>query len=217
MYFENLKQDIQSEHYNEEQLFQKYFVDKQTYFFKEISTSIEEYKLKKDIADILEIHINDIYIIGSGKIGCSIKPKNEGLEFDSKFNTTKIKKDKSDIDIAIVNSKLFDKIQENIYDWSNGFSFDWDENNFYQRGKFEVSLKYKFLEYLGKGWFRPDYAPQNYYIETKSGKLKNVINKWSEKFDRKIAFALYKDWHFFKKYQIETLKKLSLKIKQGEI
>ena len=107
--------------------------------------------------------------------------------------------------------------KENIYDWSTGYSFDWDENSYYSKKNFEVSLKYKFLEYLGKGWFRPDYAPQNYHIETKNGKLKDIIKKWSNKLNRKVAFAIYKDWHFFKKYQMETLKQMSIKISKGDI
>ena len=73
------------------------------------------------------------------------------------------------------------------------------------------------MEYLGKGWFRPDYAPQNYHIETKNGKLKDIIKKWSNKLNRKVAFAIYKDWHFFKKYQMETLKQMSIKISKGDI
>ena len=217
MYLDNLKTDVLSGKYNEEQLFQKYLVDKETYYFKQKSTPIEEYNLKKEIAQVLGIHLNDIYIIGSGKIGFSIKPENEGREFDGKFEKTNLVKDKSDIDIAIVNTKLFDYIQENIYDWSTGYSFDWDENSYYSKKNFEVSLKYKFLEYLGKGWFRPDYAPQNYHIETKNGKLKDIIKKWSNKLNRKVAFAIYKDWHFFKKYQMETLKQMSIKISKGDI
>ncbi len=217
MYLDNLKTDVLSGKYNEEQLFQKYLVDKETYYFKKNSITIEEYNLKKEVAQVLGIHLNDIYIIGSGKIGFSIKPENEGRVFDGKFEKTNLIKDKSDIDIAIVNTKLFDYIQENIYDWSSGYSFDWDENSYYSKKKYEVSLKYKFMEYLGKGWFRPDYAPQNYHIETKNGKLKDIIKKWSDKLNRKVAFAIYKDWHFFKKYQMETLKQMSIKISKGDI
>lgn len=86
-------------------------VDKETYYFKiKINTYWKEYNLK--IAQVLGIHLNDIYIIGSGKIGFSIKPENEGRVFDGKFEKTNLVKDKSDIDIAIVNTKLFDYIQK---------------------------------------------------------------------------------------------------------
>lgn len=215
MYFDEIKKDILANKLNNEQLFQKYFIDKETFFFK---SDDNEYLMKNDIASTLQIHVNDIYIIGSAKLGCSIKPKSEGRLFDEKFEETKILKDRSDIDVAIVNTKLFDNVQENIYDWSNGFKADWKTNSYYKDPKkFSVTLKYKFLEYLGKGWYRPDFAPNNFSVETSSGNLKPIINQWSKSVNRKIAFALYKNWHFFKKYQLENIENLRIKIKKGDL
>ncbi|MFA6144171.1 MAG: hypothetical protein WC691_05150 [Sulfuricurvum sp.] len=218
MHFDNLKDDILTQKLSNEQLFQKHFVDKETYFFStgHVERNLE-YTFKKDIAEVLEIHINDIYIVGSGKTGYSIKPKNEGGRFDRKFELKKLKRNKSDIDIAIVDTKLFDKVQENIYDWSRGFKITWVENIYYNEGKFPVPINYKFLEYLGKGWYRPDFAPTDFQIQTQKGELQNILNKWSQIFDRKIAFAIYKNWHFFKKYQLETIDLLEAKIKNGEL
>lgn len=215
MYFDEMKKDILANKLNNEQLFQKYFIDKETYFFK---TNDNEYLMKEDIAKILEIHINDIYIVGSAKLGCSIKPNNEGRLFDGNYQKTKKMKDRSDIDVGIVSNQLFDKIQENIYDWSNGFKTTWTVNSYNKDPtKFKVPLKYKFLEYLGKGWYRPDLAPDDFTVETDSGNIKEVIKVWSKTVNRKIAFALYKNWHFFKKYQLENIENLRIKIKKGDV
>jgi len=207
--FDKFTKQVVQNQLNDEQLFQKFFVDSPTYFFSQTGISEDiEYQLKKDIAYVLCIHINDIYIVGSGQLGFSMKPEYIGRKFDGGFEKTKRRKDRSDIDIAIVSNVLFDYVQENIYDFSNGFSKGWNQNYFYPDGEqqFGVSLKFKFLEYLGRGWYRPDFAPQDYRVSTGKGILNNVLGKWKRKFDRKIAFALYKNWHFFKKYQIENIK-----------
>ena len=77
-------------------------------------------------------------------------------------------------------------------------------------------MKFKFLEYLGKGWYRPDFAPRSYAVSTNNGILNNVLEKWRKKLNRKIAFAIYKNWHFFKKYQIENIKSTRDIIDTGE-
>jgi len=219
--FDTFKSEVMEKALDEEQLFQKYFIDNQTYFFHDEINDINlEYDLKKSFAGTLGIHVNDIYIVGSGKTGFSIKPKCRGREFDGAFNISKQFKDRSDIDIAIVNSDLFDFVQENIYDWSSAFKNDWDKNKYYASGTkiFGVSLKYKFLEYLSKGWYRPDFAPNDYKLETnESGdNINNLKSIWSKKLNRNVAFAIYKNWHFFKKYQIENISTLKIEIESGK-
>ncbi len=217
--YTNFKNDILSNSLSDEQLFQKYFVDNETFFFKSIATSEDwEYELKMDIAKSLDIHMNDIYIIGSGKTGFSMKPRCRGRSFDGDFVESNKWKDKSDIDIAIVSNILFDNVQENIYDWSGGFNNDWNANSYYSDGikKFGVSLKYKFLEYLGKGWFRPDFKPVEYGFEIgNNNSLDDVLEKWRGKLDRKVAYAIYKNWNFFKKYQIENINSLRTVVNEG--
>ncbi len=78
-------------------------------------------------------------------------------------------------------------------------------------------MKYKFLEYLGKGWYRPDFAPAGYSITTQYSDIKDVINGWSKQLDRKVAYAIYKNWGFFKKYQAENITVLKNKIESGEL
>lgn len=219
MSFENFKEKIISKTLNSEQIFQKYFIDKETFFFKEIETEDDlEYKLKKDFSFLLDVHINDIYVVGSGKTGFSMNPKQYGQGFDEEFKRTHILRNKSDLDVAIVSPHLYETIQETMYDWSIGYKKSWDRNSFYLSGteRFGVELKYKFLEYLGRGWYRPDLAPANFKIETKNGKLDEVTSYWRQKLRRKISYAVYKNWKFFKKYQLENIDKVIGKISSGD-
>lgn len=109
----NLKPDV---------LVQKHLIEDRTFFFNEIKKG-EEFDFKKDIASILKVHVRDIVIVGSGKFGFSLKPDNasEGLylfkEFDYNFKNN-ISDKKSDLDIAIVSSFLFDKEIENLYNYT---------------------------------------------------------------------------------------------------
>lgn len=70
---------------------------------------------------------------------------------------------------------------------------------------------------MGKGWYRPDFAPVDYSITTQHSDIKDIINKWRKRLDRKVAFAIYKNWGFFKKYQIESITVLKNKIETGEL
>ncbi|MFL0061335.1 hypothetical protein, partial [Tenacibaculum maritimum] len=67
----NLKPDV---------LVQKHLIEEKTFFFNEIRKG-EEFDFKKDMASILNVHVRDIVIVGSGKLGFSLKPDNasEGL------------------------------------------------------------------------------------------------------------------------------------------
>ena len=115
-------------------LVQKHLIEDITFFFDKIRKG-EEFDFKKDIASILNVHVRDIVIVGSGKFGFSLKPSNasEGLylfkEFDYNYKN-KISEKKSDLDIAIVSSYLFDKeiqytcgmcTKNNVFIVSSGF------------------------------------------------------------------------------------------------
>jgi hypothetical protein len=106
---------------------QKYLIENETYFFNKVKIG-EEFEFKKNIASILNVHIRDIVIVGSGKFGFSLKPdeKVPGLylfkEFD--FNNKK-----SDLDVAIVSSTLFDKEIKNLYNHTSHHKNNWGDRS----------------------------------------------------------------------------------------
>ena len=137
---------------------QKYLIEGNSYFFRDLS-AYEEFYFKKELAESLEIHIRNITVVGSGKLGFSIKPDKddnrlyEYKPFDYDFNFDTNKK-KSDLDIAIVSEILFDKLLLELYRQSNSYTTD---NLIWGNRK-------SFSFYILKGWFRQDFMPRDFII-----------------------------------------------------
>jgi len=207
-----------------ERLFQKHVVDGTSFFFREFLGEVDqEYELRHEIAAALNLSINDVVIVGSAKLGYSVK-NTQFVKFDGKYEKERLNKNKSDIDIAIANKRLFDEQAALIFEISRHFDPDWIEekwltNAYYQNGlkgrdALSSSLYINYTKYLARGWFRPDYTP-NFYIEQIP--WKEVTNKWREKLQRKISIGLYSDWYYLKHYQMDTLTNLRAKEKALEI
>ena len=137
------------------------------------------FDLRSEIADHFQLHPNEVLIVGSAKLGFSIVPKKRYRPFC----------DESDIDVAIVSSKLFDEI------WETVFSY-WHEDGPWPEYD-------DFIEYFFRGWIRPDKLPRSNVVQ--------VRRDWWEFFqkvtrsgmygDYNIAGALYKSWFFLEHYQ----------------
>src|SRR5688572_3682876 len=78
-----------------------YILDEERYF-----------ELKARIADRFSLHPSEVIIVGSGKLGFSIAPHQRWKHFG----------DRSDIDVAVVSSSLFD-----LY-WMQVFRFKAERN-----------------------------------------------------------------------------------------
>lgn len=217
---EELKLDLIQEKLSIEEIFQKHIVDGNTYFFSHvIESSIKEYKTKSLIADSLGVHIHEVIFVGSGKLGYSLNPRNLFNEFDFKYAKTKIKKDKSDIDIAIVSNSLFESISKSLFCFTDSFRNKWEKNEYYNDERlreFKVPICYKYFEYFSKGWFRPDMKPSGFDFCVKNSfqELKRTLY---QEFGRSIGLGIYKDWFFFKDYHMNNLKTLHFKIKTETI
>lgn len=179
---------------------QKYLIDGSAFFFDHIICILdEEFLFKKDLADSLNLHIRDIVIVGSAKLGFSIKPEqgagSESLyrykqfDEDSKIDVTK---KKSDIDVAIISNELFDSQLLKLYKYTDAY-----------RNRYKVRNFCKYSNYLLKGWIRPDMMPDGYTI---SDEIARVMKKFSTKYNRKISFGIYKSWHYFEQYHVYNIK-----------
>jgi hypothetical protein len=207
-----------------EQIFQKHIVDGSSYFFREfVKEPNLEYELRHDISSELSISLNDVIIVGSAKIGFSVKNHNFS-KFDSKYEKNPINKNKSDLDIAIINRRLFDKEVEEIYEMSRHFSKEWIEekwktNIFYNsendlRRKGLDALFLCYTQYVARGWLRPDFCPDTYLNRLP---WKNQVDQWGNRFKRKLSIGLYSDWYYLKHYQMDNLANLRIKIKGLEL
>lgn len=94
-----------------------------------------QYRLRQTVADFFAIDYTQVFMVGSAKLGFSIKPERRFMTFC----------DKSDIDIVLVCQSLFEEI------WQEIFSF---ERN---GGYWPKMLEFK--KYHFQGWIRPDKLP----------------------------------------------------------
>lgn len=198
MLLEDFKKDCLK--YKSDVLVQRVLIENSSFFFDEIQLD-KEYDFKKDIATILQVHIRDIVIVGSGKLGFSLKPddSNEGLflfkKFDYKFNNN-LSQEKSDLDIAIVSSLLFDKELKNLYDHTNYYKSTWKDRNV-------------FAKYVLKGRLAIRFLPNDFQL-TKG--VINVQEKYQREYDRKVNIEIYKSWHFFETYHQENIKHIQINL-----
>jgi hypothetical protein len=207
----NLKADLSSP-MPIEQVFQKHIVDGKSYYFQTIISNPDyEYQLRYDLAVALGVSINDVVIMGSAKLGFSVKTENF-VGFDDKFSHSQRPGDRSDIDVAVVNRIFYDTTLREIYGLSRHFDPEWVQekwkiNAFYSEPS---NLHKRYAQYLAKGWLRPDLMPLDYF---QAAQWVRVRDEWSAKLDdRKISLGFYSDWYYLKHYQMDNLELLRTKI-----
>jgi hypothetical protein len=150
-----------------------------TFAHPAVLTERKYFELKSDIADKFKIHPSEIVMVGSGKLGFSIKPQKRYELFG----------DESDIDIAIISPTLFDTVWQIVFDYAQT-----DADAIWER-------KTSFIEYLFQGWIRPDKLPQSYLLEFAKDwwKFFNTLTRTYKSFP--IKGGLYKSWYHFERYQ----------------
>jgi hypothetical protein len=181
---------------------QRNLIEGSSYFFDVIANDAkEEFEFKKELSLSLDVHLRDIAIVGSGKLGFSIKPDEQNpsfypfKKFDFDFDKDK-NKDKSDIDVAIVSSTLFDKQLVGIYNHTKSYSVRYEE-------------KKSFAYYILKGWFRPDLIPEGYEI---SSLINKAQEKYKNKYGRHVNIGIYKSWYFFENYHKNNINTIKLNL-----
>lgn len=190
-----------------ERVFQKHVVDGSSHFFSKVLLKPDlEYAMRHDLSSVLDISINDVILVGSAKLGFSVKTTSF-FDFDDKYHATKNPRLRSDLDVAIVNREFFEKTSREIYALSRHFEKQWiDEhwqiNQFYRT---KTNLHQKYAISLAKGWLRPDYMPLLYW---QSGKWLEICESWKKRINRKICVGFYSDWHYLKHYHMDNLGRL---------
>jgi len=153
----------------------------------------EYFEFRNKIAKNFGISFHEVFIVGSAKLGFSYI-KNKDFDYDS------------DVDVVIVNEKLFDKYYDKIGDYQ--YLLDKNHRTVDLSELKEYSL---FLRYLVKGWMRPDKLPisfQTYILKKEWFDFFNSIsNNKSEVGDYQVRAGLYKNYHYIEKYYKINIKK----------
>jgi hypothetical protein len=144
------------------------------------------YSFRKKIAQKYEISFHEIYITGSAKLGFS-PHKNKDFDLDS------------DIDVAIISEKLFEKVMLQITEFQMAL-----RSSRKSLQKHELDTYHSFLEYTAMGWIRPDKLPIKF-------QMKELKNDWfdffhslsygkSEVGNYKVAAGIFKSYSHYERY-----------------
>lgn len=138
------------------------------------------YQLKECVCEHFNIEFNNVVLVGSGKLGFSIKAEKRFQTFG----------DDSDIDIAVISSDLFTKIWQEAYLYKKSGAF-WPRSS-------------EFFKYLSEGWIRPDKLPSSNYFEfsKKWWDFFNDITSAKRFGPYKIRAGLYQSLFFLQEYQM---------------
>lgn len=136
------------------------------------------HEMRSEVAMQWHLHPNEIILVGSGKLGFSIKDESRFKAFRSD----------SDYDIAIISSDLFD------YFWRLAFRYT---NNYYTWKRQD-----KFQSYMVSGWMRPDLLPSEDFDErTCWNTFFDELSTKSEYGRHLMKAGLYKSWEHLEAYQ----------------
>jgi len=217
----SFKNDLMKGNLTYEEILQKYIVDGTSYFFHDYIKNVSaEDKLKVLISKSFSVDTEEVIIVGSGKLGFSLSPTNYFSEFDKLFSITRLNRHKSDLDVAIISTKLYNEIGEKMYHFTAAYENKWHKSEFYSieraRQLFPVPVCYKYFEYITKGWFRPDFRPLGFEfcINGRYEELKGAIYRYTK---RKVGIAIYQNRFYFTNYHLENIKRLSLKLKTEKL
>lgn len=160
---------------NDSQMVNKYYLSGSPFAL----TDDKYHQVREKVAAHFEIDFNNVFLVGSAKLGFSIKPKRRYMAFGSK----------SDIDMVIVSEKLYEKIWQELYLFEKN-------GGYWERGE-------SFKEYHFKGWMRPDKLPlEPSFVRTKMWwDFFEEISGSGEFGPYRIVGGLYHSRFFFENYQ----------------
>jgi hypothetical protein len=158
----------------------------------------EFFEFRQLIAERFKVGFQEVFIVGSAKLGFSYVKETQ-FSYDS------------DVDVVIVNKDLFEYYFQLMCD----YQYNLDQFKKIP-SKRELADYNKFLQYLVKGWMRPDLLPYSF----QDGKIKT---EWFEFFESisngksnignyKVNAGLFKDYSFLEKYHLNGLNQVYQKI-----
>jgi hypothetical protein len=213
---DSFRTDLYSSTHDIEWIFHKHIINKSPYVFLE--NPDREHELAKLIQEYFNVNYKDFIIIGSAQLGYSLSPVKNYRDFDAK----------SDIDLAIIDSKLFMDLKQELYDFTDGLRTDWIETVFHPNPRMYIYSKdihktedqrviyenqFSYYKYLSKGWFRADYKPNEFEICRNGKRFIDFQREIHTVFKRKIGLAIYENWFFFMNYHIKNLEMLKLRMR----
>lgn len=149
------------------------------------------FEFRNRIANMFNIGFHEVFIVGSAKLGFSF------------YKDTKFTYD-SDIDVVIVNEKLFEEFYLKITD------YQYQLDRLYKTVNLrELKVYAEFLRYLVKGWMRPDKLPTSFQVNLLKSEwfdfFESISYEKSEVGNYKVAAGLFKNYNYLEKYYTKSI------------
>lgn len=152
------------------------------------------YEFRKKISEKFDINFHEVFITGSAKLGFS-PFKRKAFDLNS------------DIDVAIVSAKLYDRIMESIH----GYQMELRDNRKAVTSN-ELEMYHKFLEYGAIGWMRPDLLPTSFRVADLKRDWFDFFNSISygksEVGNYKVTAGAFKSYSHLERYTLGGLRSL---------
>jgi predicted nucleotidyltransferase len=154
------------------------------------------FEFRTKIANKFNVGFHEVFIVGSAKLGFSFY-KNSEFDYDS------------DIDVVIVNEKLFEEFYFKITE------YQYKLDRLYRTVNMkELKIYSEFLRYLVKGWMRPDKLPTSFQVNL-------LKTEWFDFFDSlssgksevgnyKVTAGLFKNYTYLEKYYTRSVEDFSV-------
>lgn len=178
----------------------KYILKSSNWYFSEYQHQSEGYAVKQMecLKEILNKRIgvafHNVLMVGSGKIGCSLAPQKNLRKFDEEGD--------SDIDIAVVSSKLFEYLWEKIR----------AEYNVNYIPRYNTIASSVFRGFINESNFRDIDGIRpvwNNQIDLANKDIQNQLAVYHT-----VNYRIYRSWEDLEAYHINGLKKLKKEINQ---
>jgi hypothetical protein len=141
------------------------------------------FDLREKVARQYGLHPNDVYVVGSSKLGFSTAPTKPFRHFG----------ESSDVDLAVVSETLFDSMWRKVHYYCEHGGF-WS-----QFGEFK--------DYLFLGWIRPDKLPPggSFAEADRWWTFFNELSRSGLYSSYKIRGAIYRNLYFLESYQLRGI------------
>lgn len=149
------------------------------------------FDFRQTVGEKFKIGFQEVFIVGSAKLGFSYI-KETAFSYES------------DIDVVLVNEWLFEKYFADICEYQ------------YQLDRFkkiptekELAMYNRFLQYLVKGWMRPDLLPLSFQADALKSDwfefFKSVSYGKSSIGNYKVNGGLFKNYYYLEKYHLNGI------------
>ena len=152
-----------------------------------------EYDIRNRVRLMYQIPISAVQVIGSAKTGFSLVKK------------TDFQKGTSDLDLAIIDSTLFNRLWEEAYEASNGYEATKFQDFNDRDGRIvQGSGQKRFLKYLQRGIISPDFLPSSPRRAEIISSFNRITSNYKDDF-KKISAFFYCNEFFFQEKLKDTI------------